>query len=288
MWKETVFLRGLYDFDYALQRLAMDPLNKVDRNERFVDVPFIYNNVKHIVRVRAIGDTSNPCFEISGDNVEDKEQVMRQLNEIFQWDDNLERVTAHFNKSNLAHLFDSLPGTPIVRDFQLYASLMKIIIHQQLNMKFAHTLTTRFVEKYGECHDGVWFYPDPETVASISYSSLRELQFSQRKAEYVIDTSRLIASSDLDLESLSVKSDEEIMNRLTKVRGIGNWTAQNWLLFGLGRKDLFPMADIGVKNALKQYFNKDTKPEIEEMEKWSDSWAPYRSYATLTLWRSIE
>ena len=106
---------------------------------------------------------------------------------------------------------------------------MKCIIHQQLNLSFAYTLTGRFVHTFGEQKDGVWFYPLPETIAQLDYNDLRELQFSMRKAEYVIDTSRMIADGRLDLDELDQLSDEDIMEKLVKIRGIGPWTVQNVL-----------------------------------------------------------
>ncbi|MFC0522104.1 DNA-3-methyladenine glycosylase family protein [Pontibacillus salicampi] len=288
MWKEKVSANSFYDFDYTLLRFNLDPLCKLDREERWVDVPVTIEGLNHVVRVQALGSTENPYFEIIGDTIEDKEKVLEHIFQLFQFDRDLEKVHEHFQETNLGQLFQSHPGTPIVKDFHLYDCLMKVIIHQQLNMKFAYTLSTRFVQQYGVHKDGVWFYPTPEVVAELPYEALRELQFSQRKAEYVIDTSRLIVDGELDLTSLSYKTDEEVMNRLKKIRGIGPWTVENWLMFGVGREDMFPKADIGIQNALKLYFGMDKKPSKEQMEEWSTGWSPYQSYASLTLWRSIE
>ncbi len=288
MWKEDVTAESFYDFDYTLLRFSLDPLCKLNRDERWVDIPVTLGNERHVVRVVAHGTTSEPKFRIYGESVDRKEELLAHIHNLFQWDRNLEKIHEHFLDTNLDQLFNAHPGTPIVKDFHLYDCLMKTIIHQQLNMKFAFTLSTRFVQQYGEQIDGVWFYPTPERVAEIDYNELRELQFSQRKAEYVIDTSKLIVNGELDLEELAEKDDEEVMKRLTKVRGLGPWTVENWLLFGVGRADLLPKADIGIQNALKFYFDRDSKPSIPEITEMSQGWEPYRSYASLTLWRSIE
>jgi DNA-3-methyladenine glycosylase II len=79
-----------------------------------------------------------------------------------------------------------------------------------------------------------------------------------------------------------------VMETLTKIRGIGHWTAENWLLFAVGRNDLLPAADIGIQNALKKFLDLSAKPPKDEIYKMGEEWSPYRSYATLTLWRSIE
>nr|WP_152600760.1 DNA-3-methyladenine glycosylase [Pontibacillus yanchengensis] len=288
VWSEEVTANSFYDFDYTLLRFSLDPLSKLDREERWVDVPVQLGEEKHVVRVQALGKTSEPLFQISSESVEQKDNLLQHIKALFQWDRDLEKVHEHFLDTNLDQLFNAHPGTPIVKDFHLYDCLMKVIIHQQLNMKFAYTLSTRFVQNYGEKKDGVWFYPSPKTVAQIPYEELRELQFSQRKAEYVIDTSRLIVDGELDLHELAQQPDEDVMKRLKKVRGVGPWTVENWLMFGVGRENLLPKADIGIQNALKYYFQKEKKPSQEEIAEMSQGWEPYQSYASLTLWRSIE
>src|SRR5690606_707665 len=120
--------------------------------------------------------------------------------------------------------------------------------------------------------DGVWFYPLPETIAELSVGDLRELQFSGRKAEYVIGTSKLITEGKLNFDELEEMTDEEVVKKLVSIRGIGPWTAQNYLLFALGRQNLFPMADIGIQNALKRLYKLEQKPTYEQMERYSESW----------------
>ena len=117
---------------------------------------------------------------------------------------------------------------------------------------------------------------------------LRTLKFSSRKAEYVIGLSEKVASGELDLEGMREWSDEAIIDELIKIRGIGRWTAENFLLFGLGRPNLFPKADIGIQNAIKLLYNLEKKPTMDEMNHFSEAWHPYLSYASLYLWRSIE
>ncbi|TGB03938.1 DNA-3-methyladenine glycosylase family protein [Halobacillus salinus] len=288
MWKERVHAKSFYDFDYTLLRWQFDPLTKLNREERWVDVPVRLNKERHIVRVQGLGTTEEPLFEVSSESDQVKTELLQHIYNLFQWDRDLEEVHEHFLNTNLETLFVQHPGTPIVKDFHLYDCLMKVIIHQQLNMKFAYTLSTRFVQHFGSEKDGVWFYPTPDVVAELSYEQLRELQFSQRKSEYVIDTSKKIVEGEIDLDEVAALSNEDVMKQLLKIRGIGPWTVENWLMFGVGRENMFPKADIGIQNALKYYFNLDQKPNKEQMEAWSESWEPFMSYASLTLWRSIE
>ncbi|HSP22761.1 MAG TPA: DNA-3-methyladenine glycosylase [Planococcus sp. (in: firmicutes)] len=270
-----------YDFDRVLERLSLDPLHAVSIAERVVSVPMPEGN---IVAVKAEGTSANPVFTVEGA----QKGQLDHISEIFHFNQSLDPVADHFSGTSLALLFEKHKGTPLVREFSLYGSLMKSIIHQQLNLSFAHTLSSRFVQTYGHERDGVWFYPEPEKIAMLQPEELRELQFSTRKAEYVIGLSQAIASRTLRLEELAQKSDEEAAAELVSYRGVGPWTAQSFLMFGLGRPNLFPLADIGLQNALKIQWARDDKPKVEEILQHLPEWSPYLSYAALYLWRSVE
>lgn len=288
MWQEMVKTESPYDFDRVLSRLSIDPLNCLNLNEKYVKVPLVIEDKPFVIQVKSVGSPTAPLFEVSGNDKNVKEQALNEIKRIFQFDFSLHTLGLHFAKTNIAEIFLQHAGTPLVLEFDLYRCLMKCIIHQQLNLAFAHTLTERFVTSFGYQVEDVWFYPKPETVAALEYADLRALQFSGRKAEYVIDTSRLIAEGKLNLTNLSFQSDDEMMKELIKVRGIGPWTVQNLLLAGLGRPNLFPKADIGVQKAIQKHFKLEKKPTSEEMDQYSEQWAPYLSYATLYFWRSIE
>lgn len=276
-----------YNFDLVLDRLALDPLNSVDIENRTVKVPF-YGEENEVLTVTATGSTDEPSFLIEMDSEDEDGSRLAFLKRIFQWEGTLHDIHQHFLETDLREIFLEHSGTPVVLEFSPYATLMKSIIHQQLNLSFAHTLTERFVHKYGQLKDGVWFYPRPSETALIEASELRDLQFSQRKAEYVIGVSKEIAEGRLDLKGLQEKSDEVILKELVKQRGIGPWTAENYLMFALGRPNLFPKTDIGIQNALKKLYGMDRKPTLAEIEEMSAAWNPYLSYASLYLWRSIE
>ncbi|MDN3450253.1 DNA-3-methyladenine glycosylase [Planococcus sp. APC 3906] len=270
-----------YDFDRVLERLSLDPLHAVSLSERLVRIPMPEGN---IVAVKAEGTSENPVFLLEGMEM----GQLEHLSEIFHFNQSLEPVAEHFSGTSLALLFEQHKGTPLVREFSLYGALMKSIIHQQLNLSFAHTLSSRFVQTYGHEKEGVWFYPEPGKIAALQPEELRKLQFSTRKAEYVIGLSQAVASGTLRLDELAQKSDEEAAAELVSYRGIGPWTAQSFLMFGLGRPNLFPLADIGLQNALKIQWARADKPKAEEILQHLPEWSPYLSYATLYLWRSVE
>ena len=288
MWMETIVCSGPYNFESVLDRLSMDPIISLNKSEKSIQVPLLIEDKPNVVTVKAIGTISEPVFEVSGKNKNIKESAIKRIERIFRWDFPLQDVVRHFEQTNIAGIFEQHKGTPLVLEFDLYSCLIKCIIHQQLNLSFAHTLTTRFVKRFGYEVDGVWFYPRPEVVARLQYDELRELQFSGRKAEYVIDTSRLIVEGKINFNELEQQTDEEVMKNLIKIRGIGPWTVQSLLLSGLGRPNLFPKADIGVQRAIQQHFQLEKKPSHDEMDQYSEQWSPYLSYATLYFWRSIE
>jgi DNA-3-methyladenine glycosylase II len=285
----NVKVEGPYDFDRVLERLALDPLNAVDQVDRNVKVPYYLPEGKgEVIKVQATGTTEEPEFSITFENEENLEEKQSRISDIFQWHTGLRDMHEHFLQTDLKPIFEEHIGTPIILEFDPFATIIKSIIHQQLNLKFAFTLTHRFVTKYGWQKDGVWFYPSPEKVACLTVEELRELQFSQRKAEYAIGIGQKVSNGELGMDKLAEKPDEEVIKELTKIRGIGPWTAQSFLLFGLGRPNLFPKADIGIQNAIKKLFQMEQKPTMDELDQFSASWHPYLSYASLYLWRSIE
>lgn len=288
MWERTIHINGPYCFEQALRRLAIDPLNQIDLQEQKITVPLQLNNAKSVAILQGIGTVHEPAFHVQGNGAHGTEEVMKRLTEIFQWNTSLQEVEAHFTGTDLEPIFAEHRGTPLVLEFDLFRCILRCIIHQQLNMAFAHTLSSRFVHTFGTKQDGTWFYPDPETVANLKVEQLRELQFSGRKAEYVIGVAQLVVDGKLDFSTFPNLSNEEIHDQLIKVRGVGPWTIENFLMFGLGRTNLFPKRDIGIQNALKKLYQLDRKPTNDEMDRYSRRWEPYLSYASLYLWRTIE
>jgi DNA-3-methyladenine glycosylase II len=277
-----ISLPFIYDFDRALHRLSGDPLNSVDLANRILRIPMEEGNV---ITVIATGTKEHPSFLLNG--ALNKIQI-QEVREILHFNDSLDGISAHFANTDLAKIFIEHEGTPLIRSFSLYGTLLRSIIHQQLNMSFANTLSIRFIEAFGSERDGVLRYPSPETVANLDVSKLREMQFSTRKAEYMIGLSQAIAGGTLDLEKLRQMGDDEVTAKLTAFRGVGPWTAQSFLMSGLGRPNLFPIADIGLQNALKILWKLERKPTREEINARFPDWTPYLSYAALYLWRSIE
>ncbi len=187
----------------------------------------------------------------------------------------------------LAPIFESRRGLHFVLDPTLYECLIKTIISQQLNLAFAATLIERLIERAGEkipFREWLPVFPTPSQVAGLEYEDLQRLQFNRRKAEYVIDISRKIVAGELDLEGMKTLPDQLAIDQLVSLRGVGRWTAECLLLFGMGRSDLLPAADIGLRNALKKAYGLDQQPTEADVRQWGENWTPWRSYATFYLW----
>ncbi|WDL96725.1 DNA-3-methyladenine glycosylase family protein [Alicyclobacillus sp. ALC3] len=224
----------------------------------------------------------------SGERVEVRERVGR----IFSTDMPVQGFYSHMRRySEWSGLIERLHGLRPIQDADLFESVIKVIIGQQLNVEFAATLVERLVDFGGETVE--WnsrllpVFPSVERVAGWSYDDLRTLSFSQRKAEYVIDFARAVIDARIDLEGLRDMSDGEIAEVLMSLRGIGRWTVECFLLFGMGRRDLMPAADIGVQNAVQKLYGMERRPKEEEIRQIAEPWAPWRSYATYYLWQSL-
>ncbi|MDC2865416.1 DNA-3-methyladenine glycosylase family protein [Bacillus sp. BP-3] len=287
MWSEQITLDYPYRFEEVLKRLSFDPLNIIHLEDKTIHVPLILDGEQIIVRVQGRGTTEAPQFWISSQS-DKQDEIMKRISSIFQWNQPFHVIQHHFLNTSLRPLFETFAYTPIILEFDYFACLLRCIIHQQVHLKFATALTEQFVKTYGTERKGVFFFPTPEQVANITVEELRNQKFSQRKAEYIIGLAQHIVGGKLNLEELERKTDEEVTAMLLPIRGIGAWTVQNFLLFALGRQNMFPKADIGIQRALQQLFQLEQKPDEVFLERMKQECEPYCSYASLYLWKSIE
>jgi DNA-3-methyladenine glycosylase II len=162
-----------------------------------------------------------------------------------------------------------------------FSSLAEAIVYQQLNGKAAETIFKRFADLAGDPLT-------PEGILRLTDGQLRGVGLSKQKSAYLKDLSAKTASGALDFARLPELSDEEVINHLTQVKGIGVWTAHMFLMFTLKRPDVLPTGDYGVQAAIKKHYKKRQLPKPHVMEKIAKPWAPYRSIACWYLWRSLD
>ncbi|WP_042221095.1 DNA-3-methyladenine glycosylase family protein [Oceanobacillus manasiensis] len=211
---------------------------------------------------------------------------------VTKWFD-LERDVAPFYQlaqqdPYLSKLVQQYSGLRIVGIPDLFEAFVWAIAGQQINLTFAYTLKRRFVEQFGEKLDwegeAYWLFPEPEDLADCTIEMLRVLQFSSRKAEYILGIAEKMRDGSLQ-QALRENSYQELKKELLSIRGIGAWTADYVLMKCFRMQNAFPIADAGIHQALKQQLGR--KPTLEEIAKLARNWAGWEAYATIYLWRSL-
>lgn len=162
----------------------------------------------------------------------------------------------------------------------LYEELIESIIGQQLSGKAADTIFKRFLALYKNSK-----FPRPEELLKTDIEKLRSAGVSYGKASYIKNIAQAFKNKDLDIEKLRQMTDEEIKKELTKIKGVGNWTAEMILIFTFKREDVFSLGDAGIRRAIKNLYNIEKGKDILKL---AESWKPKRSYACWYLWRSLE
>ena len=165
------------------------------------------------------------------------------------------------------------------RDVYLY--LCFSILSQQLSTKVADVIRKRFLDLYPT-------KPSPAQILATSHETLRSIGLSGAKANYVHNVARFSIESGMDQRKLSKMSNEEVIEYLTQIKGVGRWTVEMLLMFTLGREDVFAVDDLGIQQAMMAVYKldkTDKKKFQADMLQISAKWSPYRSYACLHLWR---
>jgi DNA-3-methyladenine glycosylase II len=164
-----------------------------------------------------------------------------------------------------------------------FIQLCNSIVGQQLSVKSASAIRGRFLNYYNN-------FPTPELVNETDFQVLRSLGLSNAKAKYVKDLAHQIIQRHISLNKIGSKTEDEIITELTKVKGIGTWTVHMFLMFVLGRKNVLPTGDLGIKKAIMLNYNFKNLPTSEDILKLAQkkNWSPYNTYACMYLWKSID
>ena len=191
-------------------------------------------------------------------------------------------------RADLARLIQPRRGLRLPQTADAWECLVWAIVGQQVNLPFAFALRGVVAELAGEpAGDGLRAHPTPEAVARLDYADLTGRRFSRRKAEYVIDTARLIAGGELRLEGGEREMATALERRLLAVRGLGPWSVNYLLMRGFGFADCVPVGDAGLSAALQRFFALDHRPGAGETRELMEPFAPFRSLATYHLWSSL-
>lgn len=184
------------------------------------------------------------------------------------------KILAVLETINLDDWFDDSP----VSDH--FYNLTRNIIYQQLAGKAASTIFSRFEKKLnGKI--------DPVKITQADPQSLRDCGLSWAKVKYVKDLAEKVITKDVVLDNLDTLDDESVINELIKVKGIGRWTAEMFLIFTLKRQNIFSFGDLGLANGFAKLYD-IPNPSIKDIESVVELWDPYKSYGSLALWHHLD
>ena len=158
-----------------------------------------------------------------------------------------------------------------------FSTLILIILEQQVSLASARAAYNRLLEAVNEDLR-------PETFLPLSDEELKKIGFSRQKTRYGRELANAILTGQLNMENLANLSNEEVQTELIKIKGIGVWTANIYLMMCLNRADIWPVGDIAVEEAIKQIKRLDKRPKKDDFRAWGEHWRPYRSVAAHLLW----
>ncbi len=181
----------------------------------------------------------------------------------------------------LEKIIDSVGDYSLKKRNHHFAVLVESIVSQQLATRAAEAIFRRFKDLYPK-------FPTASDILATKKSKLRSVGLSGMKIEYIKDLAKKVEQGKIKTRTLSKMSDEEVISYLTQVKGIGRWTAEMFLIFSLGRQDVLPVHDLGLRKGVQMAFSFSRLPEPSEVENLGKRWKPYRSIATWYLWKSLQ
>lgn len=161
-----------------------------------------------------------------------------------------------------------------------FLRLTRTIVGQQLSVKAASTIFGRFEQLFKK---GI----NPKDLLKFKDDDIRACGISYQKIRYLKDLSQKVIDKEILLETLGTANEETVIKTLTEVKGIGVWSAEMFLMFSLGRPDVFSIGDLGLQNAIKKLYGFESVSK-EQLLEISEKWKPYRTYACMVLWRSLD
>ena len=201
--------------------------------------------------------------------------------------DRLQAAMRHLSEHD-AHMPELIAryGTPtFVPHKKYYQELVESIVSQQLSVKAAATILKRFVDLFAG--DG---FPAPDQILSKDIEELRSVGLSRQKATYIQDLAVKVIDGTVRFNHLDALTNNEVIAELTQIKGVGVWTVHMFLMFCMGRLDVFPVGDLGIKNGIQRLYGFDEKPTETEMLAIAKqyNWHPYESVASWYIWKSLD
>jgi DNA-3-methyladenine glycosylase II len=195
----------------------------------------------------------------------------------------MRKATNHLKKADptLAAIIETIGPCRMEYGEPEFHTLAEAIVYQQLHGKAAFTIFKRFTDLAGDPLT-------PEGILKLSEAQMRGAGLSGQKLSYLRDLAAKTKAGLLNFAELPALSDQEVIERLTQVKGIGEWTAHMFLMFALRRPNVLPTGDLGVQMAIRKHYKKRKLPKPAQMEKIAKCWEPYRSVACWYMWKSMD
>jgi DNA-3-methyladenine glycosylase II len=196
----------------------------------------------------------------------------------------MKKALQHLRKADpvMAAIVDRVGPYVIEYREPVFETLVRSIVYQQLSGKAASTILGRLL---GAAKASPL---TPEAILKLRSTKMRTLGLSQQKTDYIRTLARMTRDGEVDFAACGAMTDAEVIAHLTRVKGVGVWTVQMFLLFAMRRPDVLPTGDLGVRAAMQKAYGLAELPKPVEMERIAASWRPYCSVATWYLWRSLE
>ena len=196
--------------------------------------------------------------------------IDKGLKHLKQKDEKMGRVIAKFEKPEFK------------KDNNYFEALVRAIVYQQLSGKAAATIYERFKDLFTKNK-----FPSPSIVMEKSHEELRSVGLSNQKASYIHNIANAFYTGTIP-KNINAIDDNEVIECLTTIKGVGPWTAEMFLMFTLNRPDVFPVTDLGIQKGFQLFFQLDKLPRPDQMIKNAEPWRPYRTLASWYLWRLVE
>ena len=267
------------NYDDCLHEVRPDAVRK----------PIFIDNVPTLIEITE-SDNQLIINVLVGNNSE--KQIIEFVKDWFDYNRDLSSFYKLLKKdSELKYMTSEYKGLRLMAIPDLFEALCWSIIGQQINLTFAYKLKRRFTEIYGTKltyeNSDYYLFPKPEIVENIKVEDLLPLQFSNRKAEYLIEIAKQFVSGNISKEILSSKPTNEAIDLLVSVRGIGEWTANYALMKSLKRLECVTYGDVGLYNALHNLKGFDKRPSRETLDLFFDNFKDWEAYTVFYLWRSL-
>jgi DNA-3-methyladenine glycosylase II len=202
------------------------------------------------------------------------------------WREQIEQAATHLEKHDpiLAKVIANRPRPSFTPHSNYYQELVESIISQQLSVKAAATILKRFKALFTSD------FPNPAEILDEDIETFRSVGLSRQKAGYIRDLAQKVLSGDVTFEHLDSLTNQEVISELTQVKGVGVWTVHMFLMFCMGRLDVFPTGDLGIRNGIQKLYELPEKPTPEDMEAIAIkySWHPYQTIASWYVWQSLD